>query len=85
MFAAEKKIFFFNFYVKTIDQKIFEIITDPISSSEDSSAPTPPRDSRLDNIGVMSERLFIAEDKLACKLKKKISVKSNILVDKQLR
>ena len=53
------------FYVKTIDQKIFEIITDPISSSEDSSAPTPPLDSLLDNIGVMSERLFIAEDKLA--------------------
>ena len=41
------------------------ILTEPISSSLDSSAPTPARGSRFGKTGVTSERLVMAELELA--------------------
>ena len=48
-----------------ISSRLRAEIWDPISSSEDSSAPTPARGSLLGNAGVTSERLVMAEDELA--------------------
>ena len=48
-----------------ISSRLRADICDPISSSEDSSAPTPARGSLLGNAGVTSERLVMAEDELA--------------------